>query len=69
MFPQLPIFDTLSHDEIWGVRKACAEQIAQLSELVSAEFRFKTITIWFCRMADDQSRWVRLSALTAQRLQ
>jgi hypothetical protein len=52
----------LSLDEIWGVRKACAEQIALLSEIVPIDFRRTTLTQWFTRLADDQSRWVSLDS-------
>ena len=52
------MFEGLLSDEIWGVRKACAETIAEFSEALPAPFRTNTLTTWFIRLADDQSRWV-----------
>ena len=57
---QVPVFEGLLSDEIWGVRKACAETIAEFSESLPAHFRTNTLTTWFIRLADDQSRWVCL---------
>jgi hypothetical protein len=52
------VFEQLLHDDIWGVRKACAETIAHMSEVVLPATRVTTVTQWCIALTRDQSRWV-----------
>jgi serine/threonine-protein phosphatase 4 regulatory subunit 1 len=56
-----PCYLQLSKDEIWGVRKACAESLCNMSECVPKEFRHNLFEI-FERFTEDVSRWVRVAA-------
>lgn len=58
----LPTFLKLCLDEIWGVRKACAESIVSLSAGVSSEARSNNLVPVFEKFTSDLSRWVRTSA-------
>lgn len=57
-----PAFHRLVHDDIWGVRKACAECYVTLSESLAPEDRGALMVPLFERMASDSSRWVRIAA-------
>lgn len=59
---QLPRFLELCRDEVWGVRKACAEVIMTVSCACSPTSRRAQLAQAFARLLDDQSRWVRMSA-------
>jgi hypothetical protein len=43
----------LASDEIWGVRKACAESLVILSQNLNTNERNKTLVPAFERLADD----------------
>jgi len=57
-----PMFEQLVADEIWGVRKCCAESLAAVSEGLSGELKRSTVAGWFATLARDGSRWVRSAA-------
>eukprot|EP01062_Namystynia_karyoxenos_P033497 TRINITY_DN24671_c0_g1_i1.p1 TRINITY_DN24671_c0_g1~~TRINITY_DN24671_c0_g1_i1.p1 ORF type:complete len:638 (+),score=279.02 TRINITY_DN24671_c0_g1_i1:100-1914(+) len=59
----LPIYLTLCGDDIWGVRKACAEHICEVSRSVTADIRKGRLSDAFMKLADDASRWVKVSAM------
>lgn len=58
----LPIFLSLCHDEVWGVRKACAESIVKVSRGVTDDARNAHIVKTFKALAEDTMRWVRVAA-------
>eukprot|EP01094_Clydonella_sp_ATCC50884_P019139 TRINITY_DN3679_c0_g1_i1.p1 TRINITY_DN3679_c0_g1~~TRINITY_DN3679_c0_g1_i1.p1 ORF type:complete len:563 (-),score=208.60 TRINITY_DN3679_c0_g1_i1:427-2115(-) len=58
----LPTFLQLCGDDIWGVRKACAESLVSLSQSVSSEEREHKLVPVFEKFTTDLSRWVRTSA-------
>jgi serine/threonine-protein phosphatase 4 regulatory subunit 1 len=58
----IPVFLTLSRDDIWGVRKACAESLAKVSYCCSAETRKRVLVELFERFAEDVSRWVKIES-------
>lgn len=58
----LPIYLNLCLDEIWGVRKACAENIEEISLGVSPTARADKLVPAFRLLLDDNSRWVRNGA-------
>nr|CAD7197539.1 unnamed protein product [Timema douglasi] len=49
-------------DEIWGVRKACAEVFMSVSCACTMEMRKSTLASLFANLLSDPSRWVRMSA-------
>jgi len=57
-----PVYLALSRDDIWGVRKACAESICQMSEGITPEYRTTALFEIFERFTEDVSRWVRVAA-------
>jgi len=58
----LPIFVKLSNDEIWSVRKACAESIVAISRNSLPEKRASLLVEVFDQLVKDSSRWVRSAA-------
>jgi len=58
----IPVFLTLSKDEIWGVRKACAESLPKVSQCCSSDNREKLLVELFERFAEDVSRWVKMES-------
>jgi serine/threonine-protein phosphatase 4 regulatory subunit 1 len=54
-----PIFESLSADDIWGVRKSCAESLPEISKYVNSDVRKSLLKI-FETFADDISRWVKM---------
>jgi len=56
-----PVYQQLSKDDIWGVRKACAESICEVSEGITRSQRAQLFEI-FERFTEDVSRWVRVAA-------
>jgi serine/threonine-protein phosphatase 4 regulatory subunit 1 len=58
----LPVFLNLCKDDIWGVRKACAENIVAISEGISSEARSQQLVAAFKALSEDASRWVRVAA-------
>lgn len=61
----LTVFLALAQDEIWGVRKACCDNIAQVSSRVPSDTRSTQLVPLFERVAEDSSRWVRSAAFQA----
>jgi serine/threonine-protein phosphatase 4 regulatory subunit 1 len=59
---QLPRFVDLCEDEIWGVRKACAEVFMSVSCVCTLQTRKQNLAPLFTNLLVDQSRWVRMSA-------
>ena len=68
----LPAFFNLTEDEIWGVRKACAESLWQIAQVLPEELRIsqnligkrkQTLTKVYRRfVTSDPSKWVRNTA-------
>jgi serine/threonine-protein phosphatase 4 regulatory subunit 1 len=68
----LPAFFNLTEDEIWGVRKACAESLWQIAQVLPEELRISqnsigkrkpTLTKVYRRfVTSDPSKWVRNTA-------
>lgn len=58
----LPIYLSLCKDEIWGVRKACAESIVAVSAGVNDDSRVQQLVPAFKALSEDASRWVRVAA-------
>eukprot|EP00126_Sphaerothecum_destruens_P004409 Sdes_comp18170_c0_seq1m7685 len=58
----LSIFCKFSTDDIWGVRKSCAESLVLVSSSVSDEVRKNELVNLFEVLVTDQSRWVRIAA-------
>eukprot|EP00003_Mantamonas_plastica_P012252 TRINITY_DN2219_c1_g1_i6.p1 TRINITY_DN2219_c1_g1~~TRINITY_DN2219_c1_g1_i6.p1 ORF type:complete len:730 (+),score=143.43 TRINITY_DN2219_c1_g1_i6:2220-4409(+) len=58
----LPIFLKLCQDEIWGVRKVCAENIVELATCFPIQTRINSFQTVYTRFLTDQSRWVKTSA-------
>jgi len=55
----LNLYEGLSKDEIWGVRKACCDSLVAISAAYPSEVRSSVLVPIFERLADDESRWVR----------
>jgi serine/threonine-protein phosphatase 4 regulatory subunit 1 len=55
----------LSKDDIWGVRKACAETLPIIASILPDTDKVKNSTVYdiFERYVDDPSRWVKIEAL------
>lgn len=58
---QLPRFFQLCSDNVWGVRKACAECFMAVSCATSQEVRRTKLSTLFINLISDPSRWVRKS--------
>jgi serine/threonine-protein phosphatase 4 regulatory subunit 1 len=58
----LPAFMRLSQDDIWGVRKACAESIVDMSKALESSIRASALTPVLLAFAGDASKWVRIAA-------
>src|SRR3989338_2642600 len=56
------IYAALCEDEIWGVRRACAESIVVVSEVMGSAYAAEKITPLFVAFLRDTSRWVRSAA-------
>jgi serine/threonine-protein phosphatase 4 regulatory subunit 1 len=56
------VFIALSKDEIWGVRKACAESISQIAKYVTSKVRSEQLVQIFEKFSEDVSRWVKIEA-------
>uniref|UniRef100_A0A8B9I0D5 Serine/threonine-protein phosphatase 4 regulatory subunit 1 n=1 Tax=Astyanax mexicanus TaxID=7994 RepID=A0A8B9I0D5_ASTMX len=59
---QLPRFFQLCSDNVWGVRKACAECFMTVSSATSQEVRRTKLSTLFINLISDPSRWVRQAA-------
>lgn len=49
-------------DDVYGVRKACAEVITYVSCASSLGIRKELLTPAFVKLLQDESRWVRIAA-------
>ncbi|CAD2222283.1 serine/threonine-protein phosphatase 4 regulatory subunit 1 [Angomonas deanei] len=58
----IELYLTLCRDDIWGVRKSCAEAVEEVSEGLPEEARLEFIVPAFCALLEDGSRWVRARA-------
>ncbi|KAM5157441.1 serine/threonine-protein phosphatase 4 regulatory subunit 1 isoform 4-T4 [Mantella aurantiaca] len=58
----LPRFFQLCSDNVWGVRKACAECFMAVSCATSQELRRTKLSSLFINLISDPSRWVRQAA-------
>uniref|UniRef100_A0A8C4UAZ3 Serine/threonine-protein phosphatase 4 regulatory subunit 1 n=1 Tax=Falco tinnunculus TaxID=100819 RepID=A0A8C4UAZ3_FALTI len=59
---RLPRFFQLCSDNVWGVRKACAECFMAVSCATSQEVRRTKLSALFINLISDPSRWVRQAA-------
>ena len=55
---QLPLFINLCKDEVWGVRKACADVFPDVSASSNLGVRHDQLTPMFLKLLHDDSRWV-----------
>ncbi|RHY11173.1 hypothetical protein DYB28_000016 [Aphanomyces astaci] len=55
-------FLRLAKDDIWGVRKACAESLSDFAMTLSGPTRARVLAPLFSTFATDQSKWVRIAA-------
>jgi serine/threonine-protein phosphatase 4 regulatory subunit 1 len=62
---QLRKFFYLCEDDVWGVRKACAEVFMPLSCVCTPSVRLYELSPLFVNLLRDQSRWVRMAAFQA----
>jgi len=58
----VPVFLRLCADDIWGVRKACAESLISVSKCLDPAVRVSELIPVFERFAADSSKWVRNAA-------
>eukprot|EP00731_Ephydatia_muelleri_P027013 Em0018g1113a len=58
----LPLFLNLCQDEVWGVRKACAEVYTEVASSCTMENRYTALTPAFLKLLRDDSKWVRKAA-------
>uniref|UniRef100_A0A672NWJ7 Protein phosphatase 4, regulatory subunit 1 n=1 Tax=Sinocyclocheilus grahami TaxID=75366 RepID=A0A672NWJ7_SINGR len=58
----LPRFFQLCSDNVWGVRKACAECFMTVSSASSPDVRRSKLSSLFISLISDPSRWVRQAA-------
>jgi len=56
------IYQVLCKDEIWGVRKSCAETLPLMSKQVNNETRIEYLVQIFETFSEDISRWVKTEA-------
>lgn len=59
---QLPCYIELCRDDIWGVRKECAEVIMSVSCACSSSVRRSALAPVFVKLLQDETRWVRMAA-------
>lgn len=62
IFLQLPTYIELCGDEVWGVRKECAEVIVSVSCACSPNVRRTTLAPVFLKLLQDDMRWIRMAA-------
>ena len=49
-------------DQVWAIRKICADTFSAFAEKCSKKTRIEVLTPCFTKLLDDHSRWVKLSA-------
>src|SRR5689334_14513163 len=57
------MFQDFSNDKIWGVRKAAAIALADVSKAVPSDVRLTEIMQIFEHLNEDVSRWVKSALL------
>ena len=64
--PPRPVFcKVLARDEIWGVRKASVESLAEVAAAMPLTVRTNQLVALFDDFHGDGSRWVRIAACQA----
>lgn len=58
----MPCYIELCGDEIWGVRKECAEVVMSVSCACSSNTRRTVLAPVFLELLKDERRWVRMAA-------
>lgn len=58
----LPAYLNLTEDDIWGVRKACAESLVAVSQSLDKNERGIQLIPIFQSFIEDSSKWVRMAA-------
>ena len=58
----LPHFCDFMKDQVWAIRKVCADMFSQFASKCSRKTREQVLTEHFIRLLDDNSRWVKISA-------
>eukprot|EP01103_Thecamoeba_quadrilineata_P000011 TRINITY_DN10006_c0_g1_i1.p1 TRINITY_DN10006_c0_g1~~TRINITY_DN10006_c0_g1_i1.p1 ORF type:complete len:630 (+),score=99.61 TRINITY_DN10006_c0_g1_i1:281-1891(+) len=58
----VPIFQLMSTDEIWSVRKACVESLVDIAANVTPECRSNELLSLYLNLLNDESRWVKSAA-------
>lgn len=61
-FVQLPEFLVLCKDDVWGVRKGCAEVFTEIARLCQLSTRRDKLTPTFVKLLEDSTRWVKVAA-------
>lgn len=61
-FTQLPEFLALCKDDVWGVRKGCAEIFTEIARLCQLPTRRDKLTPVFVKLLEDSTRWVKVAA-------
>lgn len=59
---KLPHFCEFMKDQMWAIRKVCADSFSQFALRCRRETREGVLTEHFVRLLDDNSRWVKISA-------
>lgn len=59
----MPAFVRLSKDDIYRVRRACAESLCDISKCVSEDIRLGVLVEIFLRLTQDPSKLVKQSVL------
>lgn len=59
---KLPHFCEFMKDQVWAIRKVCADSFSSFSLRCTREIREDVLTDYFIRLLDDNSRWVKISA-------
>lgn len=59
---QLPCYITLCGDDVYGVRKACADVITYVSCACSLGIRRELLAPAFIKLLQDTTRWVKMAA-------
>lgn len=64
----MPLFIKMSSDDIWGVRKSCAESLVALSTVISSSDRLQHLVPIFQKLAEDVSIYELRSSLSNFRI-
>ena len=58
----MPHFCDFMKDQVWAIRKVCADMFSLFASKCSRKTRELILTEHFIRLLDDTSRWVKISA-------